>query len=133
MQILESIEEKRNLDDGGRGFFGPAAWVGLTLLGGGCALAFFMEGMLQRFFMSYLLAFSVFLSLALGALFFVLISHLTRAGWSVTLRRLSEDLAVCLWLAVPLFVPIVLGSGYLYEWARPETVAHDVLLQKKAA
>lgn len=132
MEIPENIEEKRTLDGDGRGFFGPAAWAGLTLLGGGCALAYFMEGLLQRFFMSYLFAFAVFLSLALGALFFVLISHLTRAGWSVTLRRLAEDLAVCLWLAAPLFVPIVLGSGYLYEWARPETVAHDVLLQKKA-
>jgi len=43
-----------------------------------------------RFFRAYLVSFVYFLSLALGALFFVLISHLTRAGWNVSLRRVAE-------------------------------------------
>ena len=126
-------EEKRNLDDGRTWFSTPAAWVGLILLGGGGAVACFSEDRLQRFLQSYLFAYTFFLTLALGALFFVLISHLTRAGWSVTLRRLAEDLAVCLWLSALLFVPIILGLGHLYEWARPEIVANDALLQEKEA
>jgi hypothetical protein len=31
-----------------------------------------------------------------------------------------------------LFVPLVFGLHYLYEWARPEDVSHDPLLQHKA-
>jgi hypothetical protein len=72
-----------------------------------------------------------FLSLALGGLFFVLIMHLTRAGWSVTVRRLAEVVA---WAVVPLAVlavVILFGMHDLYEWSHAEVVAHDELLQKK--
>ena len=47
----------------------------------------------RRFFFAYLVSFAFVLSLALGALFFVLLQHLTRAGWSVVVRRLAEALA----------------------------------------
>ncbi len=41
-----------------------------------------------------------YLSIALGALFFVMLHHLSRAGWSVTVRRLAEALSAnLLWLA----------------------------------
>ncbi|MBI2214022.1 MAG: quinol:cytochrome C oxidoreductase [Acidobacteria bacterium] len=133
MGAPEGLEERRALDGGGSVLSSPAMWVGVTLLGGGGAAAIFGNGGSQRFLQSYLLAFTFFLSLALGALFFVLISHLTRSGWSVTLRRLAEDLASTLWLAALLFVPIVLGIDELYEWAREDVVAHDAVLQGKAA
>ena len=35
-----------------------------------------------HFFHSYLTSYSYFLSIGLGALFFVVLQHLTRAGWS---------------------------------------------------
>jgi hypothetical protein len=108
-------------------------WIGIALLGGGGAIAVFGKDGPQRFLQSYLVSYAFVLSLALGALFFVLISHLTRAGWSVTLRRLAEALAACLWIMAVLFVPIVLGLDHLYEWARADVVASDALLQKKAA
>ncbi len=114
-------------------FFSPAFWIGVALLAGGGAIAVRGDDGPQRFLQSYLLAFTFFLSLALGALFFVLISHLTRSGWSVTVRRLAEDVAATLWLAAVLFVPIVLGLDQLYEWARADVVAIDVVLQGKAA
>lgn len=83
----------------------------------------------EVFFRSYLLNFCFVLSLALGALFFVLLQHLTRAGWSVSLRRLAELVAGTLpWLAVlfvPLLVPVLGGLGGVYEWADPQAVAHD--------
>ena len=34
--------------------------------------------------------FAFWLSVALGGLFFVLLQHLTRAGWSVVVRRIAE-------------------------------------------
>ena len=133
MQRPEMLEDKRSLDGGRVFWFDPVAWIGLGLLAGTGVWAHFMGNGLQRFLQSYLLAFSFFLTLGLGALFFVLMSYLMRAGWSVTVRRLAEDLAVCMWLAAVLFVPIILGLGDLYQWARPEIVAGDTLLQGKAA
>ena len=50
-------------------------------------------GWLGRLLETYLVSFCFFLTLSLGALFFVLLQHLTRAGWSVVVRRLAEGLA----------------------------------------
>jgi hypothetical protein len=85
-----------------------------------------------RFYLSYLVAFMFFLSLTLGALFFVLIQHLTRAGWSVVIRRFAEGFAANSFLMAVLAMPILLGMGSLYEWTRPEAVAHSALLAGKA-
>ena len=38
---------------------------------------------------AYLVAFVFYLMITLGSLFFVLLHHLARAGWSVTLRCLA--------------------------------------------
>lgn len=85
----------------------------------------------RRFFFSYLHNFVFFLSLVLGGLFFVLIQHLTRATWSVAVRRIAEGIAANAWLAALLFLPVLLGLGELYLWLDPQAVAHDPLLQGK--
>jgi hypothetical protein len=47
-----------------------------------------------RFFHAYLVAFVWCLSLALGGLFFVLVTLVMRAGWSISVRRVAEVLAL---------------------------------------
>ncbi len=86
-----------------------------------------------RFDASYLVAIVFFLTLTLGALFFVMLQHLTGAAWSVTMRRMAENVMVTIPVGVLLFVPIAAGLPRLYEWARPEVVAADPILQGKAA
>src|SRR5208283_1461810 len=56
---------------------------------------------------SWLLAFMFFLSIALGALFLVMVHHLSDAGWSWANGRFCEHIASRLfpWLAI-LFLPI---------------------------
>ncbi len=75
------------------------------------------------FFDAYLTNFMYFLSLMLGALFFVLIQHLTKSGWSVTVRRLAEVVgSTAPWLAIaalPIVIPTLLGSPIIYVWANP--------------
>jgi hypothetical protein len=44
----------------------------------------------KQFFFSWLVSFLFFLSLALGALFFVLIQYATQGGWGIVLRRIGE-------------------------------------------
>ena len=106
--------------------------VGVAVAGwAGCAVAW--SSAPARFSASYLVAFVFFLTLALGALFFVMLQHLTGSAWSVTMRRIAETVMATLPAGLVLFVPIALNLGSLYEWARPEAVAHDPVLQGKAA
>ena len=64
--------------------------VGLALVLLALVVAAVTERGWQRFCFAYLVGFSFVLTVALGALFFVILQHLTRAGWSVVLRRLVE-------------------------------------------
>jgi len=86
-----------------------------------------------RFALSYLVAYLFFLSLALGALFFVMVQHLSGAVWSVSSRRIAETLMATLPAAAFLFVPVALNLHHLYEWTHPEVVAADPVLQGKQA
>lgn len=75
----------------------------------------------QFFMHSYLTNYMYCLSFGLGALFFVLVQFLCRAGWSASVRRLAEIMASTLPLMAILFLPIIVmvlmtNSVSLYEW-----------------
>lgn len=89
--------------------------VGLFVLGDG-------DGDAKRFTLSaYLTGFMYCFTLSLGCLFFVLIQHLCRAGWSVVVRRVAEVMMVAIPALGLLFIPILLAawsdSGALYPWS----------------
>ena len=86
----------------------------------------------HRFFFSYLTSFFFFLTISLGGFFFVLSQHITRAGWSVVLRRIPEHLMKNIWVLALFFIPVIFGIHDLYHWSHPEEVAVDHLLQVKA-
>lgn len=86
----------------------------------------------HHFYFSYLVSFSFFTTLTLGALFFVLKQHISRAGWSVVVRRVPEVLMQNIRLMAVLFIPILIGMYDLYHWTHKEAVMHDHLLQWKA-
>ena len=108
-----------------------AAAVGLAGLLACVPASYLTADGVNRFWHAYLVSFAYFLSLALGALFFVLLQHLTRAGWSVVLRRLAEALAGTLPLLALLCVPLLIGMRHLYHWADADAAAQDALLQWK--
>jgi len=100
-----------------------ALGLGVILLAVSCGLNMFGEGK-ARFFFGYLTAYMFTLSLCLGAMFFVLIQHITRAGWGVTVRRVAENLMwVVPWMLL-LFLPVVVGFHDLFVWADPKLVEH---------
>src|SRR5271154_1523371 len=80
---------------------------------------------------SWLLAFMFYLSLTLGALFLVMVHHLTDAGWSVGIRRFCEHIASLLfpWLAI-LFIPILLLAPKIYHWLTLPAI--DALIRARA-
>lgn len=84
--------------------------------------------------LGYLTGFVFVLSISLGALFFVIIHHLTRAGWSVVVRRLAENMAGCLKYILIMGLPIILltAVGVLYgHWMQP-TGEHAELVELKS-
>jgi hypothetical protein len=91
---------------------------------------------MERFFHSYLWSFAYFLSIAVGALFFVILQHLVKATWSVTVRRIAEILSstfpVLFVLFLVILAPMLLESTALYPWTNAELVESDYILSKKA-
>lgn len=99
---------------------------------GAVACAILGAGNPKQFFFSWLVSFLFFLSLALGALFFVLIQYATQGGWGIVLRRIGETTFATLPVMAALFLPLLLGLGDLYSWATPGAAEHDALLRWKA-
>ena len=109
----------------------PAAGAVLALLGT-AACAILGAASPRQFFFSWLVAFLFFLSLALGALFFVLIQYASQGGWGIVLRRIGETIFATLPVMAVLFVPLLPGLHDLFSWSVPGAAAHDALLRWKA-
>jgi hypothetical protein len=123
--FVDLSKEPRTLDEAGGRAMRIAGAVGLLGAIASVVLALTTEGGWTRFLASYLVSFAFVLSIGLGALFFVLLQHLTRSGWSVVLRRLAEGVAGVLPLLLLLAVPVLAGVGHLYGWAHHEE-GHDL-------
>jgi hypothetical protein len=109
----------------------PLIGAAAALLGAGaCALLAMADP--RQFFFSWLVSFLFFLSLALGALFFVLIQYAAQGGWGVVLRRIGETVFATIPVMAALFVPLLLGMHDLYSWSVPGAADHDALLRWKA-
>ncbi|MDP7070666.1 MAG: hypothetical protein QF561_04890 [Phycisphaerales bacterium] len=107
------------------GLGGMAATIGLDGVGGSAG-----------FWKSYLLAYMIALAICQGALFFVILQHITKSGWSVTIRRPAEAIAANLQWMWLLFVPILVlvwtGKGaVLFEWCNTEYMHGDHVLEGK--
>ncbi len=112
-------------------FWSRLPWIGAGVGVMGLALALATGGGDSRFYFAWLVAYLFWLSLVWGALFFVLALFVSRAGWGVVVRRLSEHVMASVPVFALLFVPIWIGRHELFHWAEAEAVAHDPLLQAK--
>jgi hypothetical protein len=127
-------DDKITMDGEASQFSQRALIVGGIALAGAVALGLGDTAKLQR---AYLVAFMYVLSIALGALWFVTIQHLTNAKWSVVVRRVAEILASNMWLvgllSLGVVVPMLAGSTDLYAWLDHARVEQDHILHHKAA
>jgi hypothetical protein len=120
----------------------PQRLSGILKIAGGIAivasiaLAFSMADGTKRLAHAWLLNGWFTLTISLGALFFVAIQHLVRAGWTVTTRRIAEVLGASistpLLLMLPLAGVLLLGNSELFPWNDPEVVAGDKILEGKS-
>lgn len=83
----------------------------------------------SRAMYGYLFGFAEALSLVLGCMIFVLIQHVTRAGWSVVIRRIPEAFMATSPLLILFFLPIAFFSHEIFPWLHEKHV--DKILAKK--
>src|SRR5437763_13777779 len=88
-------------------------WNRLPLIGivcavlGAVACAMLGAANPKQFFFSWLVSWLFFASLALGALFFVLIQYASQGGWGIVVRRIGETIFATLPVMAVLFVPVL--------------------------
>ena len=99
--------------------------VGLGLLAFGAFLN------LEGFFESYLYGFLLWLGLSLGCFFILMLQYVAGGPWGTMVRRPMEAGIMVLPVLALLFVPLLFGMGYLYEWTDPEVVASSTFLVEK--
>lgn len=116
-----------------RGAVGKSA--GVALIGwASIAAGFALDA--RRAFHAYLTAYVWALTLALGALIFLVIVNAMNATWPVAVRRLAEQVAGTLPLFAVLFAPIFVGLASLYPWMTPEQFSdphiHRLVMHRRA-
>lgn len=107
--------------------------VAIVLLGIG--IITFAMGLIlakERIWPSYLVSFFYFSCLGLGGLFFAAINHIAKAGWSVSVRRLSESMTSFIPMTLFLGLILLFGFKYLYPWADPQVLAENPVIAAKA-
>lgn len=113
---------------------GDLATAQNALLGIGAALigiSWALGASSGHFYWSYLVGYMGVLGICLCALFFTMVQHITRAGWSVVVRRLAENIAGTLPMMVVLFLPVAIGFSELYHhWLHPKP--EDMVIAGKA-
>ncbi len=132
---ISNADERTRLDGWGDRAAALLSVVGLVALALAAIMGSLRGDRLSYFLHAYLTSYGFYLSISLGALFFVLVQHAARAGWSVAVRRIAEILAANIpmlaILFLPILIPMLLDNHSLYAWTDPRVVAESELLQHK--
>jgi len=88
--------------------------------------------MSESFFRGYLLAYTLWLGVALGALAMGMIHNLTGGKWGDAIRRHIEAAMKMIPLCAVMFIPIAIGAPSMYHWAAAGATADPILAHKAA-
>ncbi len=132
----DRVPERYRFTGDQRWWMGPLG-VGLLLLVAAAVIGI-AAGELQRVLFAYLIGWVFCVSVALGALFFVMFHHITKARWSTTIRRIPEALAASFPLLALAGIPVLLGMHDLFHWTHADlydvnSPAYDAILAGKRA
>jgi hypothetical protein len=103
-----------------------AGVIGLVVAGVGFAVD------RPHFFQAWLVAWVLWLSVALGCLGLAMLHHLSGGAWGLMIRRPLEAGARTLPLLLVLFVPLAFGVHDLFEWSHEDVVRANEALTAKA-
>ena len=86
----------------------------------------------QRAWANYLLNNFYFLSIAIGAAFFLAIQSISQSGWSSGLKRVPEAMMLYIPVVGILLLFLIFGMPYLYHWTHPDTIAVKEIVTHKS-
>lgn len=99
--------------------------------------ALFVLGLLknqEQMWPAYLTAFFFVSCLGLGGLFWSSVNNIAKAGWSVSIRRITEGTTSFIpVMVIGSLILVLLGLKQLYPWADPEVVASNGMIAAKTA
>lgn len=112
--------------------------IGVLFTAIGIALNMGDHNFKQRIIANGLIDSYFFFSIGLGALFFLALQYATETAWYVAVKRVIEAVAGFLPYGIGMMVLIMVvltitDGAHIYTWMDPETVAHDEIIQGKAA
>ncbi|MCA9516117.1 MAG: hypothetical protein KC635_14330, partial [Myxococcales bacterium] len=87
----------------------------------------------SAFFNAWLVAWLLWLGVALGGLAILCVHHLVHGRWGRSVRPLLEAVARTVPLLAVAFVPLALGLAHVYPWTDDAFMASDPLRVHKAA
>lgn len=104
------------------------ALIGVGALGFGAGLVFNSA----RLWPGFLLNAVFFLTLAVGAMVFVSIHHVSNAGWSTALRRVPEAMMAYLPIGAVAMLLVFFGRHSIYEWSQGIAPTTEAMKMKGA-
>jgi hypothetical protein len=93
--------------------------------------ALIMPEMREQALRSWLLGFCLWGGIGIGSIGILLLQYLTGGAWGVVIRRICEAASRTLPVVFLLFLPILLGAGWLYGWTHPDP--NDKIMQIRDA
>lgn len=87
----------------------------------------------ERTWTSYLVSFFYFSCLGLGGLFFAAIQHITKAGWSSSVRRYAESMTSFIPFILVGGLILLLGAKTLFPWTQEDVINSSSLIKAKTA
>lgn len=94
-----------------------------------CAAGAYVNG--QEFFRSYLIAYMLWLGIALGCTALLMLHHLVGGGWGYVIRRLLESGARTFPVLLILGIPFLIGVSPSHAWVRAATLDTETLSEFK--
>ena len=112
--------------------------IGVLFTAIGIALNMGDHNFKQRIIANGLIDSYFFFSIGLGALFFLALQYATETAWYVAVKRVIEAVAGFLPYGIGMMVLIMVvltitDGAHIYTWMDSKTVAHDEIIQGKAA
>jgi hypothetical protein len=74
----------------------------------------------------------LFLSISIGASFFIAIQYISQSGWAVMFKRVPEALMAFIPYAAVIMLLLFFGMHSLYHWTHEDALATDPLIQHKS-
>ena len=108
------------------------AMIVLIVVGLITIIAGFMTGEAKRTWANLLLNNYYFLSVAIGATFWMALQAITQSGWSAAFLRVPQAMSNYIIVSFFLFMILFLGIHDLYHWTHHDAVMNDAILLHKA-